>query len=501
MNALIIDRQLPFADMAARLRADGWQRAADPTAPPPLIEDEPEAVEFQRADSRLHYHFDPATGMRQLRVSGPRGDDELAALASRLPCQGIEQARELLHAPDVDSRLLGLRMIEALDARALLGEVAALMGDANSTIARQAVHTCACLIAEPAGAALRAVGHWKEENPDKSAIFLLAGSTRRKLQILRWLAHDRRQSNECIEAVLRTAFDDPEWEVRVTALVVAARLRASGLVDDVARTRLPEDTAEGINVDERRMLRTLQLCAIELLQGVDVPPLSEARPTTKATMRDHLLRCLAGAPVRCQEKAFLFITALSTPLPDAVPPPEKLPPGLSRTEGGYVLDGHGFALCWIPPIDHWLGEDLPRMRVENPIRRQSSKGFFIGRDLFVTPDRPDALLCDHPTALEHCRQASAATGLTVRLPTADEWEMAARGPDARRFSWGNSADGEARFGASPWGVNDAVGRFAQWTATASGDDMLVCGGPKQWVCAMRAPANRLSAQAFRVVIG
>lgn len=501
MNVLIVDRQLPFADLAARLRADGWQRAADPTAPPPLIEGEPEVVEFRRADSRLHYRFDPATGMRQLRVSGPGGDDELAALASRLPCQGLELARALLREQGAASRLLGLRMVEALDAGALFGDVAALMGDANSTIARQAAHTCTRLIAEPGIAALRAVGHWKEENPHKSAIFLLAGSSYNKLQILRWLAHDRRQSNEYIEAVLRTAFDDSDWEVRVSALAVAARLRASGVLDEVECTRLPEDTAEGINVDERRMLRTMQLCAIELLEGVDIPPPSDTPPTTKASMREHLLRCLAGVPVRHHEKAFLFITSLVTPLPDAAPAPEKLPPGISRTDDGYVLDGHGLRLCWIPPIDHWLGEELPRMAIENRIRLQASQGFFIGRDLFVTPDHPDALLCDYRSALEHCRQLCAATGMTVRLPTADEWEMAARGPDARRFPWGNNAGGEARFGASPWGLSNTVGTFAQWTATPRGDDILVCGGEKQLGCAMRAPANRLAVQAFRVVIG
>ena len=37
MNLLIVDRQLPFAELASTLSADGWRRAADPTAPPPII--------------------------------------------------------------------------------------------------------------------------------------------------------------------------------------------------------------------------------------------------------------------------------------------------------------------------------------------------------------------------------------------------------------------------------------------------------------------------------
>lgn len=505
MDTLIINGPLSFADLAARLRDEGWQRVADPTAPSPLIEGEPEIAEFERTGVRLHCHFDPATGLRQLRASGPHGDAALAALASRLPSQGAAQARALLRAPDAASRLLGLRMAEALGDPALLGDATQCMDDANATVARQAARTCMRLIAQPGLAALGTVGQWKAVHPDKSAIFLLAGSTANKLQILRWLAHDRRQSNAPIEAVLRTALEDPDWEVRVTAVVVAARLRAGSLAGEVARTRLPEDTADGVNLDERRMLRTLQLCALELLEGVDVPPLSPAPPTTRAAMHDHLLRCLAGEPVLHHEKVFLFITSLGTPLPDEVPPPGELPPGISSEDGGHVLDGAGIALCWVPPIGHWLGETLPRMQVDNPIRWQSGSGFFISSGLVAAPGGADTLVCDHAGALAHCRQLAAATGLAVRLPTADEWEMAVRGPDARRFPWGNNAGGEGRFGPSPWGVREAVGRFAQWTSTAAptdgADDMLVCGGDRQWVCAMRALAHRGAAQAFRVVIG
>ena len=495
MNVLIVDRQLPFADLAARLRADGWQRAADPTAPPPIIPGEPEIAEFERADSRLHYHFEPATGMREVRISGSRGDDELAALASRLPGQGLERARELLHAQDVESRLLGLQMIEALDARALLGEVAAHMGDADSSVARQAAQTCARLIAERAAPALRALGQWKEEHPDQSAIFLLAGNSYNKLQVLRWLAHDRRQSNEHIEAVLRTALEDPDWEVRVTALMVAARLRASSLMDDVARARLPEDTADGVNVDERRMLRTIQLCAIELLQGAEVPPLVDSAPDSKAAMRAHLLRCLAGEPVSHHEKAFVFIASMTMPLPDELPAPTSLPAGIVRSDQGYALEAHGLELCWVPPIDHWLGDELPRMRVANPIRRVRSAGFFIARAVSATPE-----LRDYEAAVEYCEWLRVVTALEIRLPTADEWEMAARGPDGRRFPWGNNARAEARFGASPWGVVGAVGRAAQWTSPTEDSEVLVCGGEQQWVCAMREPASRDSLRAVRLVV-
>jgi hypothetical protein len=497
VNALVIDRGLSFAELLARLNASGWQRTADPSAPSPIIEGEPEIAEFTRGELRLLYTFEPASGLRVLRSAGPHCDDALPNLASRLPSRGSEHARALLHATDTASRLLGLRMIDALDARSLIGEVAALTRDADATIAQQAMRIGVRLIAEPAAAALRAASQWKREHPDRSPLFLLTGSTHNKLQIVRWLAHNRRESNDSIDAVLRTALADPDWELRLSALVVAARLRASNLLDDVMKTALPQDTADGLNTDERRMARTIQLCAVELSQGAAVPPPSVAPPITRETMHAHLLRCVAGEPVAHADKVFLFLTSLVTPLPDKIDAPIALPRGIRIGEDGYLLESASgdIALCWVPPVEHWLGDELPRMRIANPIRKVSGTGFFISRAMGATPER-----VNYDAALDHCERLGAETQLRIRLPTCDEWEMAARGPDGRRFPWGNNARSEARFGASPWGLSDAVGRVAQWTSNARDPDVLVCGGEKQWVCAMHEPSSRNALCAMRFVI-
>ena len=111
------------------------------------------------------------------------------------------------------------------------------------------------------------------------------------------------------------------------------------------------------------------------------------------------------------------------------------------------------------------------------------------------------VLVSHGDAEAFAAWLSAETGRPWRLPTALEWEKAARGPDGRMFPWGdvwdpsklNSHDsgpfdtlpvGGFPAGASPYGLLDAAGQVFEWTATAAGsgggagagDRFLVKGG-------------------------
>ncbi len=77
-----------------------------------------------------------------------------------------------------------------------------------------------------------------------------------------------------------------------------------------------------------------------------------------------------------------------------------------------------------------------------------------------------------------------------RLPTPEEWELAARGPDGRDYPFGNTLDpaacnastgvleavGSFPRDMSPYGILDLAGNVAEWTATATGESGILKGG-------------------------
>lgn len=97
-------------------------------------------------------------------------------------------------------------------------------------------------------------------------------------------------------------------------------------------------------------------------------------------------------------------------------------------------------------------------------------------------DQHPAVLVSYEDALAYAAWRSSQTGHAYRLPTADEWEKAARGSDGRYFPWGNEwQDSATNWGGvglmhtsaiatfapsrSPYGVEDMAGNVFEYTSS------------------------------------
>lgn len=162
--------------------------------------------------------------------------------------------------------------------------------------------------------------------------------------------------------------------------------------------------------------------------------------------------------------------------------PEKEAERLARTYGYHPswLSGE------VPPREI----ELPAYAIDKfPVTNRQFAAFCAATGYPPRPHwpggKPPEPLLDHPVVCVNRADALAyARWAGKRLPTEAEWEKAARGPDGRRFPWGDEFDPEAcqwnrdrspsgagtapvtahPRGISPYGVWDLVGNVAEWCA-------------------------------------
>jgi formylglycine-generating enzyme required for sulfatase activity len=108
-------------------------------------------------------------------------------------------------------------------------------------------------------------------------------------------------------------------------------------------------------------------------------------------------------------------------------------------------------------------------------------------------DEHPVVLVSVEDAVAYCRWRGGQEGKSLRLPTEEEWEKAARGTDGRYFPWDNEWDptclnsaergpyyttpvGSYPRGKSPYGLYDMAGNVFQWTASTFRDGRQVLKG-------------------------
>ena len=526
-QTLVVAPSITFEQLGNQIASQGWKRRGAPTdVLTAAAAQEPEFAFWSRADDEgeITYRFDAEAKLRVVEIRGEHAAQHADEITQRVPTLTPEDVRRLLQSTEREEILRGLLAVEALQALPLLEQVALLGSHRDAAIANTATEVFGKLVPRAIEIGARKLAEEKAQRPDRSALFPHLGDAGQRRQILRWLIHDNTEANEHIIGVLRSALEDADWEVRATAILAAVRLKASALGKLIRRVALPESSRSGLGTMDRRILEGLRRTALLLLAGqVPPPPDYDLQAHTREAMPAHMLRCVAGLPVRWHDRVFLFVHSLTEPVAPCEPLPDKLPGALEEKRGRYYLSKTGIELIWVPPVAHWLGDDLEHKLPSNPIREvKPSSGFFAARQLLTRalvrridphtfdghePEQPreptEAGEATRPIdyytgswweAQTICALISQLENVKMTLPTADEWEMIARGPDGRRFPWGNALERNMLDLPSPWGAQHAVGVVGQWTATvaAPAAEMVTCGGSRELRCAVRNPRPPVS---------
>jgi hypothetical protein len=256
----------PFRRIASAIDSLGFIRDPDRTDVATAVPGEPSFASWSQPDpddGEIDYHFDPDHDARWLLVRG-----EKAAV----------------HAGDL--------------ATALGGRIA------GTTLE----HLAALLTRS------RAAGH----RPTRS------GADR--WQNMRMLVAARSETAPMLLAALLLAgLDDPDWRVRMTAMVGAARLGLRSLAHRIAATEVPPSGEDiGLEAEDRRALLAMRQAAADLLRGTSqtAPRPEDAIAAMRHAYQLHLRELLEGRPAP-PDRAALLLTALLTP--EALASPGSFP--------------------------------------------------------------------------------------------------------------------------------------------------------------------------------
>lgn len=259
-------------------------------------------------------------------------------------------------------------------------------------------------------------------------------------QMLRWLIRDNTALTPGLDALLSSALEDVDWELRASAMLAVSLFEAWHRLPQVRRI----EWRDGPIGTDARILRAW-LGAV-----LDRAPVHRTDPRDRETM---------------------LLYALLNPL-------EGVDPTTHPHRPGYRF---------VPPVAHWLGHRRSDIRRKTP-----AGGFWISENRVGEASFEDAS--------RGAAEQSHRSGMPVRLPLADEWEMAARGTDGRLFPWGNGNQPDAAETPSPWGLEGLMAGSGEWCIGADGARVL-CGHDRDAGVGARmidAPADL--AGGYRLVV-
>jgi hypothetical protein len=422
IERLVLSPGATYADVEDALDASaegGWVGgAADLT---PELGGEPTIAGWTKDGATLAYSANPAIGLRVLEGDG------LGLVASRLPALGVDDAIGLVRAADADAAdtLLGVTALGLLgdpDALPYLErlvarndpELAAAAGLATRRIGYAAMVAGAARVAER-----------RDRAPAMDPVLGLLRPVAVRRQVLRLFLADPPADRVRLLEVVLAGLVDPDWEVAWSAVL--------GAHDHQLAEALPY-LRRCVPAPDRRVMVVL-----DAVREVAGHRLAGARSTLPGGERAE---ALLDDPTGLPDDDALLVIALRDPVPEV----DDASPGPSR----------GFTR--VPRRPHWLGRD------ETGIRRvRPPMAYDVATHAF--PDVPRTSIAATLRDLGHDH------GRAVRLPTSDELEMATRGPDGRRFPWGNAREPGWRRAPSAWGLAGPL-RTLEWVDDGDGPRAL-----------------------------
>lgn len=453
--------RLLLAPAADVVRLDGWFRFAGWVRSGEL----PETSLQGHNDQLLALWQGPEGATAELVTDGfihwlefrdtEKTDREAAARA--LPHLDAEAIAALLTSSDLRQVVAGIHAAQLLADTALAPFLAALHSHPDELVRAEASEALQAMLPDLIGQGTQFLREKaRREHGANPAWDLLEPAWFRR-QTLRWLLHDYPKPTPGVEATLRAALADPDWEVRAGALIGAVRYRLRSLGGLVETCPLPRVSRNGPDAPDRALLRALRQVGTALLAG-RVPPVLGADASPKAQALDRLARLLTPPPLPPHDPAALLVHALTTPVQGngaEVP----LPPGITEDDEGFQLDG--VRLVKVPWVNGWLGDEK-----HQPIRGALGGGFFLAEE--PVAKHGTALTLEGTEALAWCKRHP-----NFRLPTVEEWELAVRGNDGRRFPWGNGFQDDSLITPGPWGTW-GHGSMPEWALAEDGSPVR-CG--------------------------